>query len=603
MNFQTIQDRFGKHYKVVVSNGYGAVIRKKSVKFDDVQSTLRFLDNVLTPHDFWLRVLHNTGGPGVYSGNTLSIKYQLSNLLMLEKIRVFEITLVKNISGKQKKPEIKTGLGKKIVLSDPLSDEASQSNKIKFVSNEKDASSIVENLQVTDTEVSELCGSLGLNVNGVGCEGITAKEILSKAISEGDVVLLEKNDMAPTSEKTIIEEVVSTIAGNRDSSLGPEKVEEICGTCTVNSFNVSCGHGRSAGSKGVLQIVPSANKSTTQAYSILNVKVAAKKEFGGTEKISSKLSLNGNKFSHCIIIDDRIASPGETSSEKKLYSSNVASDDLWTRSTKPKIYNVYGRSCTDSKKVSVELFPNEQYSIEGNLDVFAKWAKQINKSWEDWGATFFKASPVQLSPKITLPTGSFSAAWGWKEDSDWRAYYGFACSFGLNPVLGVSIEAKVSMVSVGLTAVGIPPVISRFAADHIFDLFLRVKAGCQAVLQGSPSGKFYTDGETKLSGSLKSSVSGSISLGGGVKAGSEYIIALELSFDVEAKVTDETETELNSDGLFVQRKINLAPLTGIVTVKKTYFTISGNEKTDTWTPFPKPLVLFEGDREKIFPSE
>ena len=249
------------------------------------------------------------------------------------------------------------------------------------------------------------------------------------------------------------------------------------------------------------------------------------------------------------------------------------------------------------------MYPSEQYSVEGNLDAFAKWAEKINKSWEAWGAKFFKASPIELAPKITLPTGSFSAAWGWKEDSDWRAYFGVSCSFGLNPVLGVALEVKVSMVSVGLTAVGIPPVISKFAADHIADLYIKAKAGCQATLQGSPSGKFYTDGESAVSGSLKSTVSGSVSLGGGVKAGSEYIIAIEFSFDIEAKVTGEEDIELNGDGLFVQRKINLAPLTGIATVKKTYFTIGGNTKTDTWTPFPDPIVLYKGDKEKIFPGD
>lgn len=410
----------------------------------------------------------------------------------------------------------------------------------------------------------------------------------------------EANNEPSASEAEGSEEK-SAIPSTAHSESQPAEQEATCGICSASSLVTTCSHNaRQANQNGLIQVVPSPNTAKAHEVSLLGVKVTAKTEYGGTDKLKSKLELTGNKRNDCYQLSSR---PGEwqPQQETETIVKGAPADETrkWLANASPTIAQIQGKGCSGNPQTTtVECYPNTTYTVEGNLDIFGDWVKKVNKAWEDWGKKVFAISPVELKPKLVGPTGSFSATWGWKEDQNWQAYYDVALGFGLNPIFEASIELSCSMTKLAGTSAGIPPSLSSFAAEHIADIVVFAGAGAKGTLIGSPHAKLYPDGTRKVDGEAKFNVEGKVNLGIRGRMGSDYIVSASLSLSGETKVIGEDVLSINRSGVEVQTTINVEPLTALAKVEVKYLVIFSKTKEKKWTPWEK-FELYKSKPQKL----
>ncbi|WP_188151058.1 hypothetical protein [Teredinibacter waterburyi] len=388
--------------------------------------------------------------------------------------------------------------------------------------------------------------------------------------------------------------------GNRAAPLAPEATES-CGVCTATDLVIKCGHGRTQNPKGLLRVVPSTDTTKTKDYELMGVKVSIKHKYNGRDKIECSLTLAKDKLATCPqISDDGTSWTNSKTKTIETYKKN-SDPDNWTIDISPKTTQIQAKGCDGSVVTrTLETYPSDEYSITGNLDIFASWAEEINEAWKTWGKTVFSLSPVKIVPKITGPTGSFSAAWGWKEASDWDTYYDVSAEFGLDPILGVEIEASISFVELALTAAGLPPPASTFAAKHLADMQIFCSAGCSGSLTGSPHKQFYPDGGEKTEGEANFKVEGNVTLGARARAGSDYVISVELEVNGSVKVEGKDTLKLDNTGLHAQTTVNVEPFVGVAKYKIKYMKIKSKSGQKEWKPWSK-YELYKSANKKIFP--
>ncbi len=336
----------------------------------------------------------------------------------------------------------------------------------------------------------------------------------------------------------------------------------------------------------------------------MGVTVEVKRQYGGADKIESELTLVDNKLESCFQITDY---NGKWNTGAKLITDIGAivesEPNLWAINERPSMFTVQGKGCSGAElSCDIEMFPNHYYTVEGKLNMFQEWVKSVNKAWEDWGQKIFDLTPVSLKPKLTEPAGTFSANWGWKENSDWRAYFDVAASFGLNPVFGVEIEISLSFVKLAMTSAGIPPNLTNITAEHLADLSVFGKAGCKGTLSGNPQGKFFTDGSKELTGEGELIIEGGVKLGIRGKIGSKYIVSAELTLSGETNVIGKNLLDLNSQGIFAETSIMLDPLKAIAKVEVKYLVIFGHIDEKKWTPF-EATELYKSGPNKLIPAD
>lgn len=576
-------------------------IALKLEQFSDPITSKRFLLSLNASSSALLRLNYEINGGRPYQAEQSHYLDELANALARGKIHFVKAGELPSQTAELRHNNGSTKESVKIVASGTLLDNPSK--KIKHFKNEQDVSEYIEALQPEEKQLKAIAEHLELTPTSNRDQTIKG---IGKKISSGEAAVVIETKSDKTSASDPLEFIADGFPGNRIAGLGPEQEQEeepeVCGICIASSFNVSCDHGRKSGPTNRIQVVPSPTSSRTRDISVMGYKVESKLEYGGKDKVTGKLSLSNNKFSSCFITTNTkgawIGGPEAT----LIASGNTEKEpDIWPINASPSIKTIKGKGCSGStKSVTVETFPNHYHTIEGQLDIFKDWVKKFNDSWEKWGKKFFDLSPVSLTPKITGPTGSFSAAWGWKENDDWRAYYDVNASFGLNPILGVEIEISVSLVKVGLAAAGIPPTLSDLGTKHLADILVFGSAGCKGMLTGSPHAKFFSDGTKEYDGQAKFTVEGLVKIGLRGRLGSDYIVSATLILHGETKVIGEDVIDVNTTGVFAQTTVNIEPFTAVAKAEVRYLVIFSKTKERKWSPW-KQHQLYQSDKEKIFP--
>lgn len=430
-------------------------------------------------------------------------------------------------------------------------------------------------------------------------------------IYRSELSKLENNNCTPSDKKTSLIRLKQRCSNKSNSDLEPKPIGPLKSNspCGISKLKVTCGHNRSAGDTGVLQIV--ADQITTEAreidFQVFTAKIIEK--YNGSDNVEIEVLTNGkNKRRQLSWKQNKSKSSAawiNTHHLTKLIETAPNDESFWSVNIRPESYNVSGRGCDNIvQSVRIESFPNKKSSIEFSLEYFEEWSKKINKGWEKWGKLFFQAgSPVELKPKIDPPTGYASASWGWVESKeDWRTYYDVNAEFGINPIIGISIELSLSMGTLLYTAAGVPPILSNMLAKHIADILVSIEANSKGSFIGSPHAKFYSTGENEILGIATLSIEGSVTLKITARVGSDYVISASASLSGETKVKGKAKTKLNRNGLFMTPSATLDPLIVEVSVKFKAFIVVSKEKKREWKPW-NTIDLYKGKPTKILPLD
>lgn len=594
---------FGKRYRVFLPKNGTIPGKIKSEQFSDTIASRRFLLTLNTNENALRHLNYQVNGRSPYLAEQSNPIEQISHALVRGKIKFVEVPDIGNPNAQM--AIIPLGHDSAVRITPAAELLTSPAKGITHFAQLREACEYIESLNPDDGQLGAIAERLNIPVSASQSRPHTI-EAIGKAVTDGEAVVLVEKQPGVKPPAGAEPELAQSEPGNRSVGLGPEispePVEEVCGVCVAKSFVVQCGHKRAPGPDNKIQVVPSPDSTASREIALMGVKVEVKREFGGKEVISGALSLKNNKFSSCFETTNTRGAWVTGANAKVQVEGNTEDEpELWPINAAPTLSVIKGKGCSGApKSVTIETFPNQYHSVEGQLDIFQDWAKKVNEGWETWGKKFFDLSPVSLTPKVTGPTGSFAAAWGWKENSDWRAYYDINASFGLNPILGVEIEIAVSLVKVGLAAAGIPPSLSDLGTKHLADINVFGSAGCKGMLTGSPHAKYFADGSSEYDGQAKFTIEGAVKIGLRGRIGSDYVVSAALILYGETKVTGEDVLELNRDGAFAQTTINIDPLTAVAQVEVKYLLIFTDKKEKKWTPWEQ-IELYKSDKKKIFP--
>jgi hypothetical protein len=349
-------------------------------------------------------------------------------------------------------------------------------------------------------------------------------------------------------------------------------------TCTIDSLKVEeVDNGRKPGSESILQVVPGAD--TTKSFEVEwhGFQVTLAKEYEGKASIKADLKLDGPRDDDCYRMSiTEVTSGWEALKIETFDISGLPEEEhkLWTVDAAPRKVYVKGRGCDSAtENVTVEVYPDQQYSAEISLDAFGDWVDAVNDAWKNFGLEILNLSPVEISPEIKGPKGYLKGAWGWQENEDWRAYFQFEAEAGLDPIFGVGISVSLSIMKLAATAAGIPPPISSLMAQHIADILLSAGVEGTASLSGKPRGRRFAQ---------KKSVS--------------------VQGSVETQLIGESKTELDRKGLFITPLIKIKPFTAKIKVRLRAFVVISKSKEKKWTPWKEEYELWKGKKRKLFPK-
>ncbi|WP_075186428.1 hypothetical protein [Teredinibacter haidensis] len=608
---QAIQDNHGRYYRIHTSRDGIAPPGLAPVELTDPVSAIQFIRNLRAPESYWRQIVSLECLQSISSDSNQSMESRFATLVTNGRIRIFNIT---EAEVAKRGMEHRTFKGSsntfmQLLPAASLLQDTHNGNYRQFGS-PKAASDYISGFQLTETQLNKILSDMGATTPYIRRPDISALDCVAEEVAAGKIVVVEKaeSSSSPKAEsESSYPEAFSHLPGSRAVSLGPHvdgcNEGEQCTCCSIVNLNVRCAHGRSVGPSKIIRVVPTPDITQSSEYALMGVKISIKKEIGGTDVVTVSSTLKNNKSDKChqLKIGDSVWK-NERESDVEIADLQDKDADKWPINAKPMITNISGKGCDgEIKSVEIETYPSQYYTVEGNLDIFADWVDKVQKSWEKWGEKYFNASPVTLKPVITGPTGSFSASWGWKEDSDWNAFYDISTSFGLNPILGIELTLSVSMMTLAMTASGIPPSLSKLTADHLADILVSVGAGCKGMLQGSPHAKFYPEGTQKIDGQAKFTVEGGVKLAIKGRIGSDYIVSASLIVSGETKVTGEDVLDINREGVFAQTTFTLDPLIGVAKVEIKYLVIFTKSEEKKWVPWGK-IELYKSDKIKVLPK-
>jgi len=602
INSQLVKDHFGQYYKIQTSKDKPAPLSLEAEIFRSNAQAAQFINNLVAPVSFWSKIVNSETLVLKSINNEKQLKEAVSDLFRRGKIKAFRVDIPKSSEHPPEKRSIKDSNKNTHTFIPASSLLISNPKEVKKFTDTSEAEKYLSDISADKDQLTNIAQELSLGDGGSNSDNYS---LLTESLASGLVVIVVDRYSAPPSTKS---ENDGAVRGDQDASKTSSAAAATAGTeddicnCTITTLTAKCKHGRNQNQKGVIQVVPSPDKTRSEEYELMGVKVTLKEEYAGSDEVECNVSLQNNKSDGCFFITDETNElVNKESSTIIIKGENKEDLDKWPIDASPEKTSIQGHGCDKAgKTVYIESYPSQYYTIQGDLSIFKVWADSVNEGWEAWGKSIFSLSPVELAPKITAPTGSFSANWGWKENSDWRAYYNISSDFGLNPILGVEIKVILSMGTLALTAAGIPPNVAKLAAEHLLDIQLSAAANCKASLTGKPAGKFYTDGTKDITGEAKFSSEGGVALELLARAGSDYVVSVSLSVSGEAKVTGDDVLSLDKTGLFLQTNIMLAPFIGTAKVTVKYFKIRSKTKAKKWEPW-KQIEIYKSENKKILP--
>ncbi|MBM4109092.1 MAG: type VI secretion system tip protein VgrG [Phycisphaerae bacterium] len=380
--------------------------------------------------------------------------------------------------------------------------------------------------------------------------------------------------------------------------------------CGIKELELQCEHKRKHGPSNVLQVVAGASVTDKLEKKFAGITVSLERKTKGKDGCTAKVTVveEKNAKRKQIAVREPDGAPPESAwvstGEHKFEARPPADDDYFPINGKPKVYRVHGRGCDDvSQMFTVESYPSQQVSVKLKREFFEGWGNEVTRGWEEWGTGVMKALGVSLKPKLTPPTGSLEASWGWAEDKDWQAYFEIAVTAALDPVIGVGIELKVSIGTLIYNGLGVPPPLSSLLADHVADIFFTTGAEAKATLKGGPKARFYAAGHERIVGELTLGGEGKLYAKLTAKVGSDYVLSAAVTAGGETEIVAQAKGEFERSGVYVTPKVTLKPLTVSIVVEcKAFKVYTKEKKVGEWTPWDD-VDLYKGARTRLLPGD
>lgn len=350
--------------------------------------------------------------------------------------------------------------------------------------------------------------------------------------------------------------------------------------CTIRSVVVrGSGNRPCGGPNRVLQVVAGAGNQVQVSYTYGPVQLSGTSSSGGEAEITAEAICGAAGRKQTALGEvgsDAPPSRWDTGATKTYQIPAPENQESWTKDAEPEVRQVFGRGCDDAtQSVRVESFPSQQQELSLNVALFQDLLEEVNDSLERAFNRSFAG--IRVVPSIVGPTGTLTCRWGWKENTDWRAYFECEVEAGLNPAFGVGVEFRVSLLELGgtsaLTAIGVPPPAAQWiaaqAAEYIADLFVFANLQLTYGIVGSGAVRFFATGSRGGRLRIAPNATGTIAVGLAARVGNAFL-SCEIRGQVETglSLTGELsyETGGGRDGLFFNPSIGWPGITVSVTI-------------------------------------
>ena len=376
--------------------------------------------------------------------------------------------------------------------------------------------------------------------------------------------------------------------------------------CSVDTLDVSCGHSPARHAvNGRLQIVPDQGATTiTTALTIRQlVQVSVQQKGRGNDTINVRMTNHEGSNCQKQVALTQGGAPadsewrGGTSLSQTVPTPGGSS--LWLDGVDPTVYHAYGRGRPDESPASVQIEAFPCYGCTGsvNINFFRDAANAINDGLKRTVRRGLGA--IEIEPQLTLPSGQMSFSCGWKEHTDWRAFYAWELQAGLEPLIGVALQVRPNLLAIAGTAVGIPPQLTNYAASIFVHLMIGGSVGI--------SGRVAKVGPENMEGGIRANGQVFLELGLGARVGDENLLRAELTGSGRTGITLSTNFSYRSGpggGLMLQPQLDWNGLS--VTVRLVTHAFGAemtNNELVTWQVFdnltiwqpPQPWYIIAND--------
>lgn len=363
-----------------------------------------------------------------------------------------------------------------------------------------------------------------------------------------------------------------------DAALASAKAKTAAPPCSIQTLDVKCSHGRKVrtpGPGGVLQVVGNNKEHSveqTRKYGIVSVK--GKYTYIGQDDVTAEVLTLGAGLKKTALVKPGEKAKWDPAELPKTYSISTFEADLWPRDAKPDVYEIQGRGCDDRiESVRIESFPSQQYEFEVDVELFRKSIEEVSEDIEKKLKKSF--GPVSLKPRVIGPKGNLGIKWGWREDEDWKAFFGVEVKAGLSPSFEFGLDVEYSFAHIygmaALASVGLDPVTANkfmeVAREHLGDLWLGVGIGFRFSILGHALAKFYPHTSAKFGGAdIVPQLEGSVWFVIGARVGGSFWLSAEVKGGIRTGLGIRGAIELKPEGVFFNPKLFWPGVTGFVTI-------------------------------------
>ncbi|TQV85883.1 hypothetical protein [Aliikangiella coralliicola] len=344
--------------------------------FWDDFATLHFVQNLNVMTGFWHQLASSCLGFGYEGWRNAhpwsAIEEYIAYCLINGHIQVFSIKADDVFHPSSSERQFKTPYGISYQFIPAANTLISSPSETKSFNSVADANTFIENLNLSDKQLSELEESLDLPEHSTGANAggfaytESPKQNLSNALVNGDIIIaVEEEANKPASKDNFVETKTTPVdlgphATEATSETAAEEQKQEEPVCKLTKFTVSCAH------DGRKQEV------IEKTAGILSLDVVASETAKrGFEKIKAKLEVDSACSTHTSSSSTIHPAPAKTVKGSLENTYHLSCEPvtnplryLWLPSIKPSTYKIAASACERYSPASVEVnvFPKVKWN-------------------------------------------------------------------------------------------------------------------------------------------------------------------------------------------------------------------------------------------------
>ncbi|ARN56919.1 type VI secretion system Vgr family protein [Sedimentisphaera salicampi] len=256
-------------------------------------------------------------------------------------------------------------------------------------------------------------------------------------------------------------------------------------------------------------------------------------------------------------------------------------------------------------KLEIHSYPATSVKIKISTDFISKLVSSVSDKFFNPLERVLSKGPISVEFDLEVATGFVSFEYYWREAKDWRCCLVRKAEAGLDPLLGIGLVGKASLLAIAGMFFGIPPAISKFLGKALADIYLFLDIALELILKGSAEylTYYYPSKKEEIEGKLSAIVGVPLEIGLEAKLGNEYVAYLELKGSFATRGSMAAHVIAEEDLIGFRPEIKTDPVVGKLSYKATALWIFDRSDSIQTTIVEEKVIYSSSELVKIWPVE